>query len=308
MSFTWHMPRLLQEPPARIVEVLFHRYLVDGPLRPVGRLSHAALTSMELAACGALDGLRSDDTGDHTCVQSLTTALIKTFERPRALRRLLASLQRHYPGLRTIVVDDSRHPVQCNDVLVIPMPYNSGISAGRNEGLRHVTTKYVLIMDDDLVLHGDTHLSQAVSIMEQAPDIDIMGGVVTTLPFFTTLDYRDAGLFPTDRAPTLPPGSRVAGLPVYWKVANFFLGRPERLRLVGWEPRLKKLEHADFFTRATGVLTTVLNPRLHCLHAPTPFDRDYMQIRMDCEEEKMFLWQRYHGRSSNSTTGGAESR
>ena len=36
------------------------------------------------------------------------------------------------------------------------MPYDSGISAGRNEGLRHVTTKYVLLLDDDLVFfrHG----------------------------------------------------------------------------------------------------------------------------------------------------------
>jgi hypothetical protein len=36
-----------------------------------------------------------------------------------------------------------------------------------------------------------------------------------------------------------------------------------------------------FFARALGVLTTVFNPALRCLHARTPFDGEYMSKRMD---------------------------
>ena len=68
----------------------------------------------------------------------------------------------------------------------------------------------------------------------------------------------------------MPPGSFINGLPVYNKVANFYIGRTERIRLVGWNPALKRLDHADFFTRALGILTTVFNPNLKCLHAQTP--------------------------------------
>lgn len=59
-----------------------------------------------------------------------------------------------------------------------------------------------------------------------------------------------------------------------------------------WEPRLKRMEHADFFTRAYGILTTVFNPQLKSLRAPTPFDAAYMRTRMDLEEASRFLAER----------------
>lgn len=38
------------------------------------------------------------------------TVIIKTFERPGELRRLVARTRSRYRGLRTVVADDSRHP------------------------------------------------------------------------------------------------------------------------------------------------------------------------------------------------------
>jgi hypothetical protein len=58
---------------------------------------------------------------------------------------------------------------------------------------------------------------------------------------------------------------------------------------------VKKLEHADFFTRAKGILTTVYNPSLTCLQAQTPFDKAYMQKRMDLVAERALLQFRYRG-------------
>ena len=93
----------------------------------------------------------------------------------------------------------------------------------------------------------------------------------------------------------MPPGSFINGLPVYNKVANFYIGRTERIRLVGWNPALKRLDHADFFTRALGILTTVFNPNLKCLHAQTPFNKAYMQKRMDIAADRALLKFRYRG-------------
>ena len=64
--------------------------------------------------------------------ERLVTALVKTFERPHILRRLVASIKRLYPTLPIVVVDDSREPSSLAEVHTIPMPYDSGISAGRN--------------------------------------------------------------------------------------------------------------------------------------------------------------------------------
>lgn len=128
-----------------------------------------------------------------------------------------------YPRLRIIVVDDSRRPTDAEGVETVVLPYDSGVSAGRREGLRRVSTKYVINLDDDYIFYRQTDLASALSIMESYPEIDIMGGEVIYLPFFKRIDYSKTTLYPTDAAPTLRPGSSIGGLPVYDKVANFFI-------------------------------------------------------------------------------------
>jgi glycosyltransferase involved in cell wall biosynthesis len=251
---------------------------------------HRHLVGGELALVRVLDGL-SPPRSDEGAPIGQVTALIKTFERPHVLRRLVESITRRYPALRVVVVDDSREPTQLAGVETIAMPFRSGVSAGRNEGLRHVTTEYVLVLDDDLVLYRGTLLGEAVELMERHPDIDIMGGRLIQLPLFQS---SHAGqIFHTDATPLRPFGSEVGGLTVCEKVNNFFLARTERLRLVPWDPELKLLDHADFFTRALGVLTTVDNPSLTAFHARTPFDRAYMEQRMDEAAVKRILEERY---------------
>ncbi len=91
--------------------------------------------------------------------------------------------------------------------------------------------------------------------------------------------------------------NHIGELPVYDKVANFFIARPERLQVVSWDERLKKIEHNDFFTRAKGVLTTVYNPNFKVLHAQTPFNRVYMEKRDDINAERQVLYGKYYGDS-----------
>ena len=269
----------------------------EGTLSPVSAPLHKALIAQELLLERLVDALAPPPPVDEPLLREVT-ALVKTFERPQILRRLLASIRRLYPTLMVVVVDDSRLPVPLEDVKTITMPYDSGISAGRNEGLRHVTTKYVLLLDDDVVFSRHTRLGPALALLERYPEIDIMGGQLIELPFLNARGSPEEAeaIFTTNARPVVPLGSSVGGLTVCAKVPNFFIARRDRLALVPWDPQLKRLEHSDFFTRALGTLTTVFNPDLKCLHARTPFDSEYMRGRLDMAGSGEILTERYGDR------------
>jgi hypothetical protein len=268
----------------------------EGRFHRLGASFHSSLIAQELLLARLLDALASSPPANEPLLGELTV-LVKTFERPRILRRLVASIKRTYPMLEVVVVDDSREPARLEGVKTIAMPYDSGISAGRNEGLRHVTSKYVLLLDDDLVFSRHTRIGPALALMERNPEIDIMGGRLIELPYFRTRESSAAagGIFPTDLRPAVPIGSSIGGLTVCAKVPNFFVARRDRLALVQWDPRLKLMEHADFFTRALGVLATVHNPELKCFHARTPFNAEYMRSRLDLAASSEILAERYEG-------------
>ena len=272
------------------------RWLITyGKLRIIGKPLYTLAVSAELASQRMIDCINgAPKAPGKPYVERNLTAVVKTFERPAVLRRLIAGIWRNYPHLRIIVADDSRRPSHIGNVQTVIMPCDSGISAGRNEALRHVETQYVLLLDDDFVIYRHTNLAASLAIMENYSQIDIMGGEVIDLPFFTKTDYSKASLYPSNSKSTMPAGSYIGGLPVYDKVANFFIGRTDRIKLVQWDPQLKKLEHADFFTRAKGVLTTVFNANMKCLHAPTPFDAAYMKRRHDLAADREVIKLRYY--------------
>jgi hypothetical protein len=270
---------------------LLREHAVEGRLRPIAAPVHSALVGCCLRVERILDAL--EPSPQSPPVVDNLTALIKAFERPYALRRLVASVKRFYPALPIVVVDDSREPASVDGVRTVVLPYDTGISEGRNQGLRHVETPYVLVLDDDFVFFRHTRLAPALALMEANPGIDIMGGEVIDLPLFRKQRMHEAGLFRTSAVARVPIGSSVGGLRVCAKVPNFFIARAARLALIPWDPRLKRMEHADFFTRALGVLTTVFNPALKCLHAPTPFDAAYMKKRMDLADDARLLEERY---------------
>jgi glycosyltransferase involved in cell wall biosynthesis len=197
--------------------------------------------------------------------------------------------------MQIVVADDSRRPAQLDGVTTVELPFNSGISTGRNEGLKHVTTPYVLLMDDDFVLWRHTRLADAIRELARRDAIDIMGGMLVRLPRHALGPelWDLVALFATEACPVLPVGTKIGPLVVYEKVPNFFIARTDRLRLVPWEPRLKRLEHADFFSRARGVLTTALNREFSALHVPTPYDTHYMSYRLDLGDARKFLQARY---------------
>ena len=252
---------------------LMHRFLTGCAAhvpRPIAKFAYDRVVETELAIERLYEKRFAQGERNFEGLEEVT-AVVKTFERPHILRRLLCSVRRWYPALRVIVVDDSRVPTQRRGVETIVMPFNTGISARRQAALDRVETRYFLLLDDDHVFYRHTRLELALSIAERYPETDIMGGDEILLPLHSTSRFSEGAIYAT-RPPIYDMPHNIGGLSVRDKVPNFFLAQTERLRLVGWDAELKLLEHNDFFARARGILTTVFNPSFRVLHARTPFD------------------------------------
>lgn len=154
-------------------------------------------------------------------------------------------------------------------------------------------TEYTWLLDDDFVVYAGTRLGKVLAALERYPRIDLVGGPVIKLPLWLKRRSAPTGLFPTEAEPLLPPGRRFGDLEICDKVPNFFVARTDRLKLVGWTPELKRLDHSDFFTRARGVLVTAYWDRFRCFHAQTPFDAAYQAHREDLASDWQVLSRRY---------------
>ena len=275
-----------------VVKKLFY-HLKRGKLTFIGKPLFITLVSIELYWERLMDMLFSPQFESKLLNESVT-AVIKTFERPKELKRLIESIKHFYPDMKIIVVDDSQNPSKIEGVKTITMPYDSGVSAGRNLAVSAVETKYLLLLDDDFVFYRKTDLEPVVKKMDKYTEIDILGGEVVDLPLYISAEYKRASLHPTSKDPIMPYGSTIGGMEVQDKVANFYIGRTESIKQVGWDDRIKRLDHADFFTRAKGVLTSVFDPDFKVLHAQTPFNKTYMDKRNAYEEDQKLIFEKYY--------------
>ena len=108
-------------------------------------------------------------------VAAQVTAIVKTFERPRSLDRLVRSIRRFYPRMRVIVGDDSMTAYPRNDVDYVRLPVDVGVAAGRNAMLELVETPYFLTLDDDFAFTQQTRLELLLQTLEQH-DADLVAG------------------------------------------------------------------------------------------------------------------------------------
>lgn len=240
------------------------RALVKPPLRIAAAPAYDATIRALLAVERARDRIAEPMRGDVSDV----TVLAKTFERPRVARRWIDSVRRLYPSVRLLIADDSRTPLADPRAEVLALPYDVGLSAGRNAALARIDTPFFVLCDDDFVFFRETRIAPVLARMRAAPELDIVGGRVIDLPIYRSLESsRGAGT--------------IAGLSKRESVRNFFVGRTARVRAIGWDPELKLVEHADFFARAKGKLGIAHDPSLAVLHAKTPFDAQYMAKRSD---------------------------
>lgn len=255
-------------------KVFLYKQCVYGRLRWLAKPCFDLLLNSQLLVNRIFDTFAPKDNSD----LSNLSLLIKTFERPYAVKRLVKSIKRRYPNIKIIVVDDSRKPINIDGVKMIHLPFDSGASLGRNKALEHIDTSYFMLLDDDFVFSRRQRLSELVEEMNRYPQIDILGGRVIDLPLYIIHNFQESTSCRDSLAKT-PIGTHYGENKVVQKTTNFFIAKTDAIKKVKWNESLKTEEHSDFFHRAYGILTTAYRPNMLILHAKTPFDRAYLMKR-----------------------------
>lgn len=186
-------------------------------------------------------------------VMADVTFVIKTFMRPHLAVRAVESIRNTYPDSRVVVVDDSDAPASLESQLeelraiLLRLPYDSGLSAGRNRGISLVETTYVCVMDDDMLVSEETHIPEMVGLLK---DADVVCGTMRDHGQMTRWEghyvfTEDGGLI-LKQLREDPQGPGVRSVQVDFGL-NGMVSRTEFLRNHPWDEVLKLHEHTSFY-------------------------------------------------------------
>lgn len=207
------------------------------------------------------------------------TFIIKTFERTYCLLRLVRSIFKYYPDAKVIIGDDSRKT--CKSIIekrypgitVYELPYDCGLSYGRNYLVDKVETEYFVLLDDDFVFDKKTDIRRGVEILKKEK-LDILGGYFRNYPVYSSLpEFLFLSLPRFMIRILLERGNRYNYIgeikdfgntvrihyytnlfPAYKRVDichNFFIARTSVVRdICRWEDEIKLHEHTLFFINA----------------------------------------------------------
>jgi len=249
------------------------------------------------------------------------TIVIKTFQRKNALTRLLKSIEKYYPNIKIIVLDDSEENYRDYiiekfkhlNIQYIVEKFNIGLSKGRNILLNNVKTKYFLLCDDDFEFDERTNLEYALDLYKKE-NVDILGGNVYNRIALDSLfsilwvlkDIRrlfkvlkkeefcsiyngeynikdDQILLSVNRNIADYNEDRTYNTDI---CSNFFIGDTKKiLSIGGWTPELLKVgEHEFFFLKAKkNNLKVKYTPTFGVRHFPKK-SFNYMKFRFQAEE------------------------
>lgn len=192
---------------------------------------------------------------------------IKTFMRDAPLQKTIAAVEKFCPfPYRLYIADDGRISDKKEHIyqqlekaghMIFRLPFNCGISIGRNTMVKQVEEDYLLLMDDDIELMDKDSMRHMKEVLEKTSDVGITAGVLykPNGEYFANEGYarglelvRENGvLFRYAAKQTLKSADGI--LFVYAdQVVNFFLARREVFGDIHWDPRIRiEYEHMDFF-------------------------------------------------------------
>uniref|UniRef100_A0A7N4PI84 Beta-1,4 N-acetylgalactosaminyltransferase n=2 Tax=Sarcophilus harrisii TaxID=9305 RepID=A0A7N4PI84_SARHA len=232
------------------------------------------------------------DPGPGRKLNALVTITTKTFLRPHKLRKLLWSIRKYYPDLTVIVADDSENPESIDDPYVehYIMPFAKGWFAGRNLALSQVTTKYVLWVDDDFFFTQNTKIEVLLNVLEKT-DLDVVGGHVLGISFLfkLLLAQGEDGSCIHKRVGSFQVLDGFPKCVVTSGIVNFFLAHTEKLRSVGFDPRLKRVAQSEFFIDGLGSLRVGFCSDVVVEHQP----KDLEPIPEESSSKKTYNWYRF---------------
>lgn len=234
-------------------------------------------------------------------VRKQVTFIYKSFERKKMAVELYENIQRFYPGAQVIIADDSRVPLVYDAPFlhIVHLPFNSGLSYGVAKALEKVQTPYVMRLDDDELLTRRTHLGKQLMFLRRHPEADLVAFG------FITVAHHDpkSSVWPEYYTQTMEEASRKLLIRhmtrldethiVLGKGPNIYLARTESIRKVGYDTKIRMIDHHDFFLRAAGILVTVGAMDSFVFHRHDPFDTEYQKYRKDIRGDQAYLKEKY---------------
>ncbi|XP_054639780.1 beta-1,4 N-acetylgalactosaminyltransferase 1 isoform X2 [Dunckerocampus dactyliophorus] len=196
-------------------------------------------------------------------ISALVTIVTKTFLRYDKLQNLIDSVRKYYPTVTIIIADDNKDPQTISGPYIehYTMPFGKGWFAGRNLAVSQVTTKYVLWADDDFIFTSKTKLEKLVDVLERTT-LDLVGGAVREVTGYTSTYRHTISIESGEEDGDCLHVRRgfhhvIQGFPncvVTDGVINFFLARTDKIQQVGFDPRLNRVAHLEFFIDGLGSL------------------------------------------------------
>lgn len=228
------------------------------------------------------------------------TIVFKSFERQKMAKRLYNNIQKYYHGIKVIIADDSRTPLnlQGEFLTVLNLPFNSGLSYGLNRALEIVTTPYVIRMDDDELLTPFSRFEKQLEFLNMHPEVDLVGILPFNIPILKSMNEAAEEYYkqPMGYAPKplkIPHMTQIDNLHcVLGKVPNIFIARTEKVKEIGYDDNIRMIDHNEFFYRAAGNLVAVLDTSCFVIHYHNRYDMNYQRYRRDILGDKMYIYEK----------------
>ncbi len=245
----------------------FHQYHSQGNRKENAALLAKNRRRLELTKAKQLPLLRNSLAWGGKPVDPMpdTAILITTFMRDELLFRCVKTCKKYYPELPIFVADcgkltpDKSQFIDDYELTHIQAPFDAGVSAMRNLGMAAIPAqyKYVVIIEDDIILREESDLGKWRRILDAEPKIGVVGGLLKQTCMSSheqdqhyegTLEIQDRTLY--IRALEKPSWKTVDGVKYCLAdiILNVFMMRREVWDSVKWDDRIKAApEHCHWF-------------------------------------------------------------
>lgn len=278
----------------------FIKKLKHTPLAPFLAILSDLIVHVEIAFFKTkwfLQGQRKPNKEEVKLMCENVTFIYKSFERQKLAKRLYKNIQSYYPGVKVVIADDSKKTLKIKgeNLEIVQLPFNSGLSFGLNRALERVTTPFFVRMDDDELLTPFTGFHKELQFLLEHPEVDLVGVLPFNLPMCTSLkevlvEYYKHSM---DRAPKKLKIPHLTWIDeshnVLGKTANIFIARTDRFKEIGYDDNIRMIDHHEFFYRAAGNLVSVQNHKAFVFHYHNQFDRHYDKYRSDIAGDKRYI-------------------
>ena len=244
-----------------------------------------------------LSGNKKPDESEIKMVCENVTFIYKSFERQGMAKRLYRNIKAYYPDAKVIIADDSKRPLKLKgeNLKVINLPFNSGLSYGLNRALGEVETPFLIRLDDDELLTPFSKFGKHLDFLKNHPEVDLVGIMTLDAPLCTS-PKKNAKIYykqsmANAKKPLIIPHLTVIDkeYAVLGKVPNVFIARTDKVKEIGYDDNIRMIDHHEFFYRAAGNIVSVLCPYSFVYHDSNPFDKSYRKYRMDIKNDIEYI-------------------